>query len=173
MGISAQEIRELERSGKPTSRMMIRSPYEGWVLHQDVHAAGERLPQGDPIGHILDIGDLRELWLFADVYSHELGLVQKGQEARIQVDAFPGETFTGVVDLIEPIVRAATQTARVRIRVKNEPVRLMIGQFAKLVLLNRSPNTLAVSEQAVIPTGRRDVVIVSRGGGRFAARAGA
>ena len=33
------------------------------MLHQDVHAAGERLPQSDPRGHILDIGDLRELWL--------------------------------------------------------------------------------------------------------------
>lgn len=166
MGVDPREIRELEERGQPDARLTIRSRYDGTLVHLNVKA-GMRIPEE---GHIADIADLRELWLFADVYPGEIGLVSTGQEARIQADAYPGETFLGKVDLIEPSVRPETQTLRVRIRVPNDPVRLLPGQFARVLLLHRTPEILAVGEQAVIPTGRRDLVIVSRGGGRFAAR---
>jgi Cu(I)/Ag(I) efflux system membrane fusion protein len=164
--IGEEEIRELEERGTPTDRLTIRSPYDGVVVHRAVKP-GMKIPMD---GHLADIADLRELWIFADVYDKELALVSVGQEARVQVDAFPGEAFQGRVDLIEPQVRPRTQTARVRIRVANDPVRLLPGLFARALLVHRTDPVLAVSEHAVIPTGRRDIVIEALGGGRFAAR---
>ena len=166
MRIDEQEIKALEERGTPTDRLTLRSPYDGIVVHRNVKP-GMKLPED---GHIADIADLRELWLFADIYDREIGLVQVGRTARLVVASYPNDTFEGRIDLIEPMVRPETQTARVRIRVKNDPVRLLPGQFARVMLLNETEPVLAVSEHAVIPTGRRDIVIVARGGGTFAAR---
>jgi multidrug efflux pump subunit AcrA (membrane-fusion protein) len=166
LGVGEAEIKALEERGEPASELTIRAPFEGAVTHLNVEL-GMKLPED---GHIADIADLRELWIFADVFGREMGSIELGQEARIQVDALPGETFLGKLDLIEPKVRPETQASRVRIRVPNDPVKLLPGQFARVLLLNKIADTLAVSEQAVIPTGRRDLVIVAMGGGRFTAR---
>lgn len=166
LGIDEAEIQALDARGAPGERLTIRSPYEGVVVHRNVKP-GMKLPMD---GHIAEIADLRELWIFADVYDRDLALVSVGQKARIRVDAFPDTAFAGHLDLVEPIVRAETQTARVRIRVKNEAMRLLPGQFARVLLAHATEPVLAVSENAVIPTGRRDIVIAALGGGRFAAR---
>lgn len=162
MGVDEQEIRALEERKEPSARLTLRSKYAGTVMHLNVKA-GSKVPED---GHIADVADLTELWVFADIFDRELANVAVGREARVEA---AGRAVAGSIDLVEPRVKAETQTARVRIRVKNDPVALRPGQFARVLLLTRLPNLLAASEHAVIPTGRRDLVLVALGGGRFAA----
>ncbi len=163
MGVDEVEIRSLEERKEPSSRLLLRSKVAGTLMHINVKA-GMKVPDD---GHIADVTDLSELWAFADIFDRELENVRLDQEVRIQAG---GSTYEGKIDLVEPRVKAETQTARVRIRVKNQSMKLRPGQFARALLLTRIPDSLAVSEHAVIPTGRRDLAILALGGGRFAAR---
>jgi membrane fusion protein, multidrug efflux system len=49
----------------------------------------------------------------------------------IEVDAFPGEQFGGVVDRVAPFLNEQTRQAKVLIRVKNPKLRLRPGMFAR------------------------------------------
>ncbi len=163
MGIDETEIKALEERKEPSARLLIRSKVAGTIMHVNVKA-GMKLPDD---GHIADVADLRELWAFADIYDRDVPHAAIGQEARLMAG---DRTYIGRIDLVEPRIRAATQSARVRIRVPNDPVTLRPGQFARALIVRDVPKALSVSEHAVIPTGRRDLVILALGGGRFTAR---
>jgi len=163
LGVDPEEIRALEERNEPSARLILRSRYTGTLMHLNVKA-GMKVPDD---GHVADLADLRTLWAFADVYERDVAHVKVGQEVRLST----GErTVQGKIDLVEPRVKVETQSARVRMRIDNDPATLRPGQFARALILTRLPQTLSVSEHAVIPTGRRDLVILALGGGRFTAR---
>ena len=56
------------------------------------------------------------VWVQAQVYEHQLGLVHEGQAVEATVEAFPGETFPGKVEFIQPHLDPATRTVEVRYR---------------------------------------------------------
>ena len=59
-----------------------------------------------PIEPMVTVGDLSDLWLWADVYEDQLGRVTAGARgalrAGVSVKAFPGEVFPGTVELRRP-----------------------------------------------------------------------
>jgi Cu(I)/Ag(I) efflux system membrane fusion protein len=77
-------------------------------------------------------------------------------------------TFTGHVVALLPDVDMQTRTLPVRIVVDNPERRLSPGMFVSLEFSGApTPEQLVVPSEAVITTGERSVVIVSREGGGF------
>lgn len=76
----------------------IVSPLDG-VVTTRVADPGETATPGAPL---LSIADLTQVTLVIYVPEPRLGDVQLGQPAKVQVDAYPGRTFTGVVSYISP-----------------------------------------------------------------------
>src|SRR5262249_45963934 len=77
--------------------------------------------------------------------------------------------FKGTVATLLPEVNAQTRTVRARIVVANPGAALRPGMFANVTF--RGPalaKSVLVPSEAVIRTGRRDVVILADGAGRFA-----
>ena len=68
---------------------------------------------------LYQIADLSSVWLLADVFEQDLGLVRQGQTAKIGVDAYPDKAFNGKVTFVYPTVTAETRTAKVRIELPN------------------------------------------------------
>ena len=52
----------------------------------------------------------------------------------VEVDAFPGEQFTGVVSRVAPVFDPATRTATMEIEVPNPGFRLKPGMYARVRL---------------------------------------
>ena len=77
----------------------------------------------------------------------------------------------GTVRFLEPSVSPETRSVRMGLDVPNSDGRLRAGMYATVtfdpVLVS---GAVLVSEQAVIRTGERDVVVVSAGEGRFEPR---
>ena len=72
----------------------------------------------------------------------------------IELDAYPGETFTGKVSLIYPTIDAMTHTFPVEINVANEDLKLRPGMFARATL------NLGTLDHVVVP----DLAIEKRAG---------
>jgi membrane fusion protein (multidrug efflux system) len=82
--------------------------------------------------HLVDLDPLR---LELTIPEADFAAVKEGQKVDFQVDAFPGETFTGTVRYIGPSVRATTRDLVFEALVPNADRRLKPGLFASAQLV--------------------------------------
>ena len=83
---------------------------------------------------MFEVVDLQSVWALAQVYEHQLGLVREGQAVEASVEAFPGETFPGTVEFIEPRLDPTTRTVLVRFALENPELSCRPGMFATVSL---------------------------------------
>jgi multidrug resistance efflux pump len=74
-------------------KTFVRSPLDGIVIRR-YRNASEFADVGDPI---VEVADLSDLIVEADVNEIDVGKVRTGQRVTITTDAFPGTTFSGEV----------------------------------------------------------------------------
>ncbi len=166
--ISEPQLKRLREQGTASRRMTIFSPAGGHVMEKMVQQ-GMRVMPGEPL---YEIADLSTVWLVADVFEQDLGLIRIGEKVRISVNAYPGETFSGTVSFIYPTIAPATRTAKVRIEIPNPEDRLKPNMYATVEIAARIGATavVAVPESAVLDSGMRQAVLIERGEGRYEPR---
>jgi Cu(I)/Ag(I) efflux system membrane fusion protein len=190
LGASDRDIDEILRSGRATARLVIRSPQAGYVIEKKI-VVGSRLETGMTL---LEIADLSSVWIEAEVFEKDVGFLAAGQQIEAAVEAYPGQTFPGRIELIYPRLEPGTRTNRVRFVLDNPGVRLRPGMFATVRIhtpletleavraaMSDRPEVfqvsagkphperrvLAVPERAVVDTGDKQIVYVEREPGSF------
>jgi len=159
--ISPAQIDALEASGQPRRTLTLYAPVTGIVTHRYV-AQGERVEPDTPL---LDVVDLSRVWVLASVYEYELPFVTKGQKAVMTLSYLPGRTWEGRVDLVYPVLEAATRTVQVRLVFDNTDLTLKPEMYAEVELIGDMGRRIGVPASAVIDTGKRSIVFVDRGDG--------
>src|SRR5207248_1106850 len=164
--ISDEQIAELEKSRKPQDTLTLKSPLKGIV--QDIPVdQGRRVVAGD---HLVDIADLSVVWVWAQFYENEIGLLKKDLPVTITTAAYPNESFKGKISLIDPFLNDASRTVRVRIDVENADFRLRPDMYVNVELKLDMGEGLAVPVSAVLPTGLRNIAFVDKGDGKLEPR---
>lgn len=130
LGVTQAQLDEVQRSGEPRTVLTLHAPIGGTVIEKAVREQ-MYLEVGDPL---YTIADLSTVWLYADIYEYELPWVAVGQAVEVTVEGAPGETFGGTVAFVEPVLREATRTVRVRVNLPNPDGRLRPGMFGKAVI---------------------------------------
>ena len=166
--ISEAELQRLQQEGKARRSITLRAQASGVVMEKKA-VAGMRFMPGEML---YQIADLSLVWLLADVFEQDLGLVRLGQSVKIKVDAYPDKRFTGKVTFIYPTVTPETRTAKVRIELPNPGGLLKPAMYARAEIASGKGRrkVLAVPESAVLDTGTRQTVLVQRGEGAFEPR---
>jgi Cu(I)/Ag(I) efflux system membrane fusion protein len=129
-GISQVQIDEMLTKGKTDFTIPILSPVSGHVFKKNV-VEGQEVQEGFAM---FEVVDLSTVWVQAQVYEHQLGLVHEAQAVEARVEAFPGETFPGKLEFIQPHLDPATRTVEVRYALDNPGHRLRPGMFATVTL---------------------------------------
>src|SRR6185369_14860529 len=108
----------------------------------------------------------------ANVYERDLASIHPGEMASVTFAAYPGRSFAGNVSMIYPAVEASTRTATIRIELDNPDLLLRPGMYADVAIATDLSDRIAltVPESAILDDGRQQVVLVSRGEGRFEPR---
>jgi len=140
LGVTEAQVAALLAAGEPQPVLTLHAPIGGTVIEKSVREQMYVQP-GDPL---YVIADLSTVWMFADIFEHELPWVAVGLPVDVTLDGAPGESFTGTVAFVEPVVREATRTVRVRVNLPNPAGRLKPGMFAR-----------ATIRAALGPDGRR------------------
>ncbi len=125
-GVGDREIDAIVASGVATPRLVIRSSQSGVVTTKNV-VAGSRVEDGMTL---LEIADLSDVWIEAEVYEKDADFLRQGQTIRATVEALPHRVFSGKVALVYPQLDAATRTNRVRFAVSNAGGELRPGMYA-------------------------------------------
>ena len=126
------------------------------------------------MGEAFRVADLGTVWVEGDVYEQDLRAIRTGQAAVAELDAYPGERWTGRIDYVYPTLSAETRTARVRVALANPGLRLKPGMYATLRVTGGASTAgapvLTVPRGAVLATGERSLVFVRRADGRLEPR---
>ena len=131
---------------------IITSPVNGFVSRRLVDP-GASVGQNAPVVEVVDISRVR---LIANVVEKDLKQLQGGDTTRVQVDAFPGETFTGRIARVSPVLDQATRTAPIEIEIANPTFRLKPGMYARVgITLDTKKDALVVPANALVDLGGR------------------
>jgi len=147
--------------------LTLYSPAKGVVTHLMVR-------EGMEVGsnqNLYTIADLSHVWVYADVYEYELPWVAVGQKSVVELSYLPGNEFEGAVTYVYPFLDPKSRTARVRVEIDNPGIVLKPDMFANVLIETETrEDVLVVPDEAVLRSGRRTLVIVALGDGRFAPR---
>ena len=164
LGVPDAEIVRFERDGKPSARVTLTAPQSGIVWEIGARDGMAVMP-GTTLFKLAGIGTV---WVTADVPEAQAGLVRVGAPVEARAAAYPDRAYKGSVNALLPEVNAATRTVRARIVLANPGGTLKPGMYATVAFggATAKPGVIVPAE-AVIRTGKRNVVIVDAGQGKF------
>ncbi len=157
--ITEHQIEEIIQSGEPKTRFVIRAHRSGYVLKRYI-AVGDHIMTGHPM---FKIADLSEVWVVFQAYESDLEGIDRSDEVRFTVQAYPGRTFEADVTYIDPVINKKKRTISVRTEVSNEQGLLKPNMLAKGVVsttLDGGEEVLQIPQSAVLWTGKRSIVYV-------------
>ncbi|NOY25037.1 MAG: efflux RND transporter periplasmic adaptor subunit [Oligoflexia bacterium] len=165
--ISDRDINAVAKAGKARRAMPIRAPFTSYVLSKDI-VEGARVMAGHDL---YQMGDLRRIWVNADVYEYDAPWVEVGQPAQLELTYQVGPPMEGKVAYVYPTLNPISRTLKVRLEFDNKDMRLKPGMFATVYLQTRTKkNVIAVPSAAILDSGKRELAFVALGKGRFEPR---
>ncbi len=130
LGLTAQQLRDIERRGEATDHLTIFAPASGTVVHKNA-VEGLYVETGT---EIYRIADLSKVWVRLDAYESDMSWIRFGQDVEFTTEAYPGETFHGRIAFIDPILNPTTRTVKIRVNVDNPQRQLKPEMFVRAVV---------------------------------------
>jgi Cu(I)/Ag(I) efflux system membrane fusion protein len=168
LGVPESRIQEVRATAANPRTLDWPAPAAGTVIEKKI-VNGQRVMPGD---ELYRIADLSHMWVIAEVAELDLATVKIGMTAHVTLRAYPHEPIEGTVTFIYPDLRPETRTGRVRIELANPDGRMKTDMYADVVFragADQEP-VVAVPDSAVIDSGTRQIVFVTKGEGRFEPR---
>ncbi len=165
--ISEEQVKALAKSSETKRTLTFRSPVNGIVTEKKA-VQGMRFMPGDAL---YQVADLSAVWVVADVFEQDIGLVKSGAKAKVKISAYPDKTFEGAVTYVYPTLTAATRTVPVRVELANPGALLKPGMFAQVELpVAAKGSVVTVPVSAIIDSGTRQIVLIQAREGRYEPR---
>lgn len=148
--------------------VIVTSQLEGTVLRRNATVGAQVDPEGDPL---FEIGNPKDLWVVADVFQDDLGMIQPGAKVTLDLAALP-QAVEGTVSSIGVLLDTAVRRAPVYVELDPEDRELLrAGMFARALIGASAVDGITVPTDAVlIKDGDKTIVYVERRPGVFEAR---
>ena len=166
LGMPPQAIDQLAREGKVQRDVTLLAPVSGYITSKPVFEG----QQVEPGSELYTVTDLDRVWVEAQVYENEAGLVQVGQEATVTLAWNEARRLQGKVDYIYPYMNQDARTLQVRLEFDNADLALRPGAFVDVDLWLEAKGGVIIPDSAVLDTGVQRLVYVDAGGGHFLPR---
>lgn len=111
---------------KALADTVVRAPFDG-VVEQRLVSVGDYVTRGTTIASVMRINPMR---LELTVPGQYMAAIAAGRSVSLQVDAYPGRTFTGQIRYVSPAVAADSRALVIEALVPNETGELKPGLFA-------------------------------------------
>ena len=143
------------------SNTVIASPVSGFIGKRALDP-GAWVTTNSSFISVVDIAVVR---LVANVVEKDLRRITPGLPAEVEVDAYPGEKFTGRIAHVAPVLDPATRTAQIEVEIQNPQFRLKPGMYAKVSFtVERRENALVIPTVALVDlAGEKGVFSASPG----------
>ena len=168
LGFSEEQIDVL--GGKPQESVMleVRAPFAGEIVERSA-VRGALVEVGKPLFTLVDRSTM---WALLKIPEPALARVKTGQTVELQVEALPGQIFTGKLTWIAAEVDERNRMAQARVEVPNPNGLLKARMFAKArILSRRTEGAVLVPSSALCALEGKTFVFVKVADDLFEARA--
>ena len=165
--LTPEDLRDLDERRQAKDAIAFRAPMTGVVVDKPV-VKGAHVTPGQTL---FKIADLSVVWIEADVYEQDAAAVKIGAPAAVTLEAYPGEHINGRVVYLSPFVDPQTRTTKARCEFPNPQGRLKPGMYASVEIQAPGIAGITLPTDAVLDTGREQIVFVAQGDGYFTPRA--
>lgn len=125
----------------------LKAPIKGVITRRNAEI-GQTVSPGVPL---FTLHDLESMILEAGVAERDLGRISVGQEAKMTVEAYPGQVFQGKLTIIGRSLDPATRKVPVQIEFPNPDGKLLSQMYARATLqVTTITNALVVPESALL-----------------------
>jgi len=164
LGMTVPQIDELERSGEVKQRVEVRAPQDGFIAALNI---GEGM-HVSPSKTVFSLADLSNVWVKVDVFEGQSDWVKEGQKVNMTLPFLPGETWSGLVDYVYPLVDPRSRTVQVRLAFPNKEGRLKPNMYGEIsIKAEPLENIVTIPREALIRTGKTDRVVLSLEDNKF------
>lgn len=162
--LSKAFIERVEKTRKVRQTVTFYAPQSG-VLDKLNIREGYFVKPGTSM---MSIGSLDEVWVEAEVFERQAGLIEVGLPVTMTLDYNPSQRWEGKVDYIYPTLDAKTRTLRIRLRFANDDRQLKPNMFARIQINAKTDEkTLVIPSEAIIRTGSQNRVVLALDEGQF------
>lgn len=129
------------------AKMTITAPFNGIIGLRAV-SLGDYVVPGQHIVTLVDTNPIKVDFRLPEIY---LSALREGQKIKVNIDALPGETFTGKVYAIDPVIDINGRAVQLRARLANPGGRLQPGLFARVDLaVDWRRDAVVIDESALV-----------------------
>ena len=159
----AQRI--LKINGNNTSgEWIIKAPVSGFIVQKNI-TNGTSIRADNGTG-IFTISDLKNVWVWANVYESNINNVHLGDDVSVTTLSYPGKIFKGKVDKMLNALDPTTKVMKVRVVIPNEKYELKPQMFASIAIANpENKQALCIPSKALIYDNSRYYVLIYNGHG--------
>jgi len=137
----------------------IRTPVDGVLAEVYVQEGSSVGPQA-PVALVVS----NEEEVLVEIEASRIGQIYEGQNAALQLSAYPGQDFPAVVTSVAPVADADTHTFVVKVTPIDQEDLLRSGMFADVsILVDERMSTSLAPRAAVTMIGDQEIVYVVQG----------
>ena len=139
------------------AKTRIVAPFDGIIGARKV-SVGTFLRAGQAITELANIDKIRVNFSAPERF---LPLLKPGAEVAVSTTAYPGYELKGTIIVVEPVLDAATRSARIVARVENPGRKFRAGMSADIsAVLSARPNAITIPNESVFANGNQSFVYV-------------
>jgi membrane fusion protein (multidrug efflux system) len=149
------------------AKKRIRAPFDGKLGIRKIEI-GQYLNAGT---EIVSLQSLSRIHANFSLPQQRISQLKTGMAVEVSTDAFPGETFTGVLTAIAPEVSISTRSLSLQATLENSDERLLPGMFASVnVVLKQEKPSLILPATSILfaPFGDSVFVVEEKDGMKIA-----
>lgn len=134
---------------KRRSYARLISPING-VVAEKVSEPGNLLQPGN---EVLKISDFSRVKVVVPLSELEIANVRVGQSVRVSLDAFPNQTYTGVIGRISPVADATARLVPVEVDIPNSNGKIGSGLLARVTFASNTTQRVIIPLTALAESG--------------------
>ena len=137
----------------------VKSPINGYVVEKK--ASQGAFIRNDNADNLFTIGDIDEVWVWANVYESDISKVKEGYAAYVTTLAYPDKIYQGVVDKVNQVLDPVTKVMKIRVKLSNPHFELKPEMFANILIKNKEgKKAITVSSAALLGDNGKNFVII-------------
>ncbi len=141
---------------------VITAPMAGYVVEKKISEGA--FIRNDNADNMFTIGDISEVWVWANVYETDISKVKEGYMATVTTLAYPDKVFTGVIDKVSQILDPETKVMKIRVKLKNDNLQLKPEMFANIKVQNKEGlQAINIPAASIISENGNNYVVVYHG----------
>lgn len=137
----------------------IKAPIGGYIVEKKANA-GNFIRQ-DNTENLFTISDLKDVWVWANVFETDISKIHEGYCAIIKTLAYPDKVFKGKIDKISEVLSPDNKVMRIRINLPNEGLLLKPEMFTNVVIENTEQlKAVSIPSDAMVFEGGKNYVVL-------------